>query len=138
MLGIECDNLKEVEIVVKHFNTNENGIIINPNMQGLINEVDLAAKEIGYPVVIVKNRNHLEYFFGTYDEEPIEQVPFSEFVLGNALDKDIKEVEKFLKHYNYLCKPENSHSLKTKIRKMMVSKMEKVIRTYWKLNNNNN
>lgn len=95
MLGIECNNLKEVEIILNHFNEAK-GNLINPNMKGLINEIDVSSKEIGYPVVIVKNRNHIEYYFGSYDEEPIEVVSFSEFTLSNTLDEKIKDVEKCL------------------------------------------
>lgn len=114
MLGIECNNLKEVEIIFNHF-SEVKGNVINPNVKGLINEIDVSSKEIGYPVVIVKNRNHIEYYFGTYDEEPIEVVSFSEFTLSNTLDEKIKDVEKMFKHYNYLCKPENSFSLNSKV-----------------------
>lgn len=123
MLGIECNNLKEVEIILNHF-SEVKGNVINPNVKGLINEIDVSSKEIGYPVVIVKNRNHIEYYFGTYDEEPIEVVSFSEFTLSNTLDEKIKDVEKMFKHYNYLCKPENSFSLNSKVREKMVEKMK--------------
>jgi hypothetical protein len=121
MLGIECNNLKEVEIILNHFNEAK-GNLINPNMKGLINEIDVSSKEIGYPVVIVKNRNHIEYYFGSYDEEPIEVVSFSEFTLSNTLDEKIKDVEKMFKHYNYLCKPENSFSLNSKVREKWMKK----------------
>ena len=110
MLGIECNNLKEVEIILNHF-SEVKGNVINPNVKGLINEIDVSSKEIGYPVVIVKNRNHIEYYFGTYDEK-------------------IKDVEKMFKHYNYLCKPENSFSLNSKVREKMVEKMKQVINVY--------
>lgn len=129
MLGIECNNLKEVEIILNHF-SEVKGNVINPNVKELINEIDVSSKEIGYPVVIVKNRNHIEYYFGTYDEEPIEVVSFSEFTLSNTLDEKIKDVEKMFKHYNYLCKPENSFSLNSKVREKMVEKMKQVINVY--------
>ena len=64
------------------------------------------------------------------DEEPIEVVSFSEFTLSNTLDEKIKDVEKMFKHYNYLCKPENSFSLNSKVREKMVEKMKQVINVY--------
>lgn len=39
MLGIECNNLKEVEITLNHF-SEVKGNVINPNVKGLINEID--------------------------------------------------------------------------------------------------
>lgn len=53
-----------------------------------------------------------------------------EFTLSNTLDEKIKDVEKMFKHYNYLCKPENSFSLNSKVREKMVEKMKQVINVY--------
>lgn len=63
-------------------------------------------------------------------KKPIEVVSFSEFTLSNTLDEKIKDVEKMFKHYNYLCKPENSFSLNSKVREKMVEKMKQVINVY--------
>lgn len=125
MLGIECDNLKEVEIILNFFNKNN-----NTDVKELINKIDKSAKNNDYPVVIVENINFIDYYFGSYYEKPIEVVSFSDFILGNALDEKIRDVEKMFKHYNYLCKPETSFSVKTKIRERIVEKMKQVINVY--------
>lgn len=38
--------------------------------------------------------------------------------------------KKMFKHYNYLCKPENSFSLNSKVREKMAEKMKQVINVY--------
>lgn len=53
--------------------------------------------------------------------------------MKEKLNEDIKDVERFFKHYNILYKPENNESVSRKITDMMIHKMEKCIETHNKL-----
>lgn len=53
--------------------------------------------------------------------------------MKEKLNEDIKDVERFFKHYNILYQPNKNESVSNKITEMMIHKMEKCIETHNKL-----
>lgn len=53
--------------------------------------------------------------------------------MKEKLHENIKDVERFFKHYNILYQPDKNESISNKITDMMIHKMEKCIETHYKL-----